>query len=76
MNLGVRPTVDGTSRRIEVHLFDFDGDLYGEPMRVHFVGRIRDEKKFAGLDELKTQIAADAVAARKMLAGLKVGDGT
>ena len=76
MNLGVRPTVDGKSRRIEVHLFDFDGDLYGQHMRVHLVSRIRDEKKFAGLDELKAQIAADAASARAMLAGLRPGDGT
>ena len=75
MNLGVRPTVDGKSRRIEVHLFDFDGDLYGRPMRVHLVRRIRDEKKFAGLDELKAQIAADAAAARTILAGARPGDG-
>lgn len=76
MNVGVRPTVDGTSLRIEVHLFDFDGDLYGQPMRVHLVGRIRDEKKFAGLDELRAQIATDAAAARTILAGARPGDGT
>jgi riboflavin kinase/FMN adenylyltransferase len=68
MNLGVRPTVDGRSLRIEVHLFDFDGDLYGQAMRVFLVGRIRAEQKFDGLDALKAQIASDAAAARKMLA--------
>lgn len=68
MNLGVRPTVDGKSLRVEVHLFDFAGDLYDRPMRVHLVSRIRDEKKFAGLDELKAQIALDAAAARAALA--------
>ncbi len=76
MNIGVRPTVDGTSRRIEVHLFDFAGDLYGQHLRVHVVRRIRGEKKFAGLDELKAQIAADAAAARVMLDGATPGDGT
>ncbi len=75
MNLGVRPTVDGKTLRLEVHLFDFDGDLYGAPMRVHLVKRIREEKKFAGLDELKAQIALDAEAARRALAGLTPGDG-
>jgi riboflavin kinase / FMN adenylyltransferase len=78
MNLGVRPTVDGTNLRIEVHLFDFDGDLYGKPMRVHLVSRIRDEKKFSGLDALKAQIAEDAAAARRLLSsgsGAKPGDG-
>ncbi len=67
MNIGVRPTVGGGALRIEAHLFDFDGDLYGVPMRVELVGRIRGEQKFAGLDELKAQIAKDAQAARAML---------
>jgi riboflavin kinase/FMN adenylyltransferase len=63
-NIGVRPTVDGTTRRIETYLFDFSGDLYGQRLRVHLLSRIRDEKKFAGLDELKAQIARDIDAAR------------
>lgn len=75
MNLGVRPTVDGKSLRVEVHLFDFDGDLYGQPMRVHLVSRIRGEKKFAGLNELSAQIANDAAAARALLANRPRGDG-
>lgn len=75
MNLGVRPTVDGHSLRCEVHLFDVSEDLYGKPMRVHFVARIRDEQRFDGLDALKAQIALDASAARSALAGLRPGDG-
>lgn len=75
MNLGVRPTVDGTSLRIEVHLLDFDGDLYGEPMRVHLVSRIRDEKKFSGIDALRAQIDEDAQRARLVLSSAKPGDG-
>ena len=67
MNIGVRPTVGGSSLRIEAHLFDFDGDLYGTAMRVELIGRIRGEQKFSGLDELKAQIAKDADAARAML---------
>jgi riboflavin kinase/FMN adenylyltransferase len=63
-NIGVRPTVDGTTRRVETHVFDFSGDLYDRRLRVHLVARIRDEKKFAGLDELKAQIARDIEAAR------------
>jgi riboflavin kinase/FMN adenylyltransferase len=68
MNIGVRPTVDGTKLRVEAHLFDFDGDLYGQPMRVELVARIRGEQKFDGLDALKAQIAKDAAAAREALA--------
>jgi riboflavin kinase/FMN adenylyltransferase len=69
MNLGVRPTVDGTKLRIEVHLFDFNGDLYDQSMRVHLIERVREERKFAGLDELKAQIAKDADTARAILRG-------
>lgn len=76
MNVGVRPTVDGKSRRIEVHILDFDGDLYGQHMRVHLVSRIRRESKFAGLDELKAQIALDVAAAKVALAHLTPGDGS
>jgi riboflavin kinase/FMN adenylyltransferase len=75
MNVGLRPTVDGTTLKVEVHLFDFAGDLYGRPMRVHFVRRLRDEQKFAGLPELKAQIARDAQSARAALASVPAGDG-
>jgi riboflavin kinase/FMN adenylyltransferase len=65
MNVGVRPTVKDAGRRTqEVHLFDFDQDLYGAKLRVHVVSRIREERKFASIDELRAQIALDASAAR------------
>lgn len=67
-NLGLRPTVGGLTERLEVHLFDFDGDLYGRHLRVQLRAFIRPEMKFAGLDALKAQIAADAEAARAALA--------
>jgi riboflavin kinase / FMN adenylyltransferase len=67
MNIGVRPTVGGTALRIEAHLFDFDGDLYGKTLRTDLVARIRGEQKFDGLDALKTQIAADVLAAKAAL---------
>mgnify|MGYP000070700741 CR=1 FL=1 len=64
-NVGVRPTVnDGTLANLEVHLFDFDGDLYGERLDVEFMTKLRDEKKFESLDALKAAIAADQQAAR------------
>jgi riboflavin kinase/FMN adenylyltransferase len=71
-NLGVRPTVkdSGAKPSVEVHLFDFDGDLYGAVLRVHLVARLRAEQRFAGLDALKAQIARDAEAARAALAPL------
>lgn len=64
-NVGVRPTVnDGTLANLEVHLFDFGGDLYGERLSVEFMTKLRDEKKFESLDALKAAIAADQQAAR------------
>ncbi len=67
-NLGMRPTFGGSDLRLEVHLFDFAGDLYGRHLRVALVDYLRPEQKFAGLDALKAQIAADAAKARAMLA--------
>lgn len=69
MNLGVRPTVDGTKLRVEVHVLDADLDLYGQRLRVGLGKRIRGEMKFSGLDALKAQIAADVVDARLWLEG-------
>lgn len=66
-NLGSRPTVGGTRVQLEVHLFDFAGDLYGKHLRVALMDFIRPEMKFNGLDALKTQIAVDSLAARRML---------
>jgi len=64
-NIGVRPTFESDSEpSIETHIFDFDGDLYGDVLRVRFLRRIRDEKKFSGIDELKAQIECDSDRAR------------
>ena len=63
-NVGVRPTVNGSGVTIEAHLLDFDEDIYGEEVRLEFVRRIRPEMKFAGLDALQAQIAADVAAVR------------
>ena len=68
-NLGKRPTVGKLQENFEVHLFDFADDLYGRTVRVALVDFIRPEMKFAGLDQLKAQIAADSQAARAILAG-------
>jgi len=58
-NVGVRPTVNGMKLTVEAHILDFDADIYGEDVRLEFVRRVRPEMKFAGLDALKAQIAAD-----------------
>lgn len=67
-NLGWRPTVGGKDLRLEAHLFDFSGDLYNRHLRVALIERLRPERRFAGLDALKTQIAADCANARQILA--------
>jgi riboflavin kinase/FMN adenylyltransferase len=67
-NLGRRPTFGKLQENFEVHLFDFSGDLYGKVLRVVLIEFIRPEMKFAGLDQLKAQIAADGEAARRLLA--------
>lgn len=66
-NLGVRPTVDGARELLEVHLLDWQGDLYGQRLRVAFVEFIRGEQKFDGLDALKRQIGKDCTTARSLL---------
>ncbi|MFO1069192.1 MAG: bifunctional riboflavin kinase/FAD synthetase [Geminicoccaceae bacterium] len=67
-NLGRRPTFDGRSLLLEVHLLEGGRDLYGERLRVTFVERLRGERKFAGIDELKAQIERDCLSARHSLA--------
>jgi len=65
-NLGVRPTIAGVPKLLlEVHVLDFNGDLYGKHMHVEFMQKIREEMKFDSLDALKAQIAADIVVARQ-----------
>jgi riboflavin kinase/FMN adenylyltransferase len=68
-NIGRRPTVNtGTESRLEVHLFDFEGDLYGAELAVGLLAYLRGEIRFSGLDALRAQIAADAAQARHILA--------
>jgi riboflavin kinase/FMN adenylyltransferase len=65
-NLGVRPTIAGVPKLLlEVHVLDFNGNLYGKHVHVEFMQKIREEQKFASLDALKAQIAADIVVARQ-----------
>ena len=59
LNIGYRPTVSGTKKMIEVNIFDFNQEIYGETLRIFLLHRIRDEVKFADLEELKTQLGQD-----------------
>lgn len=68
-NLGIRPMFETEQPMLEVWLFDFDGDLYGQTLETDLVARLRGEMKFDDLETLKARIDADAVAARAVLAG-------
>jgi riboflavin kinase/FMN adenylyltransferase len=66
-SLGVRPTINDEGKAtLEVHLLDFDADIYGKHVRVDFVRKIRDEEKYSGLDALQAQIARDVEAVRQV----------
>jgi riboflavin kinase/FMN adenylyltransferase len=67
LNIGNRPTVDGTFQTIEVNIFEFDREIYGENLTVEFIQKIRNEQKFNGLDELKAQIAKDKITCTEIL---------
>jgi riboflavin kinase/FMN adenylyltransferase len=72
-NVGDRPTFAEAPPSLEVHLFDFAGDLYGDSITVSFHAFLRSQRRFGGLDELKQQLSADAAAARSALATGAVG---
>lgn len=67
LNIGNRPTVDGTYQTVEVNIFDFDQEIYGENLKVEFLQKIRNEQKFNGLDELKAQIAKDKITCKAII---------
>lgn len=67
-NVGVRPTVDGSGHRtVETNIFDFDEDIYGLDIRLEFISKIRDERRFDGLDGLKAQLEKDRIFAKSLL---------
>ncbi len=65
-NFGVRPTVDGKTELLEVHIFDFAKDIYGQSLKVEFLDFIREERTYKSLDELKLQIVKDAAKAKEI----------
>ena len=64
MNIGFNPTVEGTKLSVEVNIFDFVKDIYGDILQVEILHRIRDEKKFNSLQDLKNQLAQDEITSR------------
>ncbi len=69
-NIGYRPTINNSDLTIEVHIFDFDEEIYGETITIFFVDRIRDEVKFKDLDALKTQLINDKDVVQEILKGI------
>lgn len=69
-NLGFRPTFNGVHHRIEVNIFDFDRDIYGSSISISFIERLRDEIKFASVDDLKLQLQNDRVLAKKLISNI------
>lgn len=67
MNIGMRPTFNGNSRSLEVHVFDFAHEIYNEFVEVHFLARLRAEKKFDAIDDLKAQLQLDRRESLKIL---------
>ena len=67
MNIGTRPTFDGRNRTLEVNIFDFDGDLYGQTVIITFVARLREERKFESPEALVSQLKADREATERCL---------
>lgn len=66
-NLGYRPSVDGQTRLLETHIFDFHGDIYGKTIEVRLLSKIRDEKRFDSIEELRQQLERDADMCRAAL---------
>jgi len=67
LNIGNNPTIEGKGRSLEVNIFDFDQNIYGDEATIYFIERLRDEVKFNGLDQLKVALAQDKVNALKIL---------
>ena len=67
MNIGLRPTVDGDTKKMEVNIFDFSAEIYQEKISVQFISFIRDEHKFDNIGLLKQQLSRDKIEAKKNL---------
>jgi riboflavin kinase/FMN adenylyltransferase len=72
INIGQRPTFAGSAPTLEIHLMDFQGDLYGERLRIYFVDRLRDELKFSSVEALQEAVMKDIARARELLSDSQV----
>ena len=67
LNIGLRPTLGGSAQRVEIHLLDFQGELYGEKVQLDILYFLRKEQKFAGMEALRKQLENDLLETRKYL---------
>ena len=67
MNIGKNPTVDGENKSLEVNIFNFSSDIYGKKVKINFVKRIRDEKKFKSIHALQRQLEIDKKKVQQIL---------
>lgn len=74
-NVGFNPTFDGQERRIEVHIFDFDADIYEDEIGLYFLAKIRDEQKFESKEALAAQLAQDEKTCRAMIENARISGG-
>ena len=66
LNIGKRPTIKGKHRTIEVNIFDFEAEIYNHSIKLYFIDRIRDEKKFDSLEDLKNQLSLDMLKTKEI----------
>ena len=69
MNIGTRPTFEGKCQTLEVNIFGFEGNLYGQSVTISFVARLREERRFDSPDALAVQLKEDREQAKKILLG-------
>ena len=71
MNIGFNPTVDGSKKRVEIHFFDFNQDLYGQNIQISILDRIRDEKKFDSVESLQHQLEQDKITSLQLISKIQ-----
>ena len=67
MNIGIRPTVGGTNKSLEIHFFNFKDNIYGNNVSIEIIKKIRDEEKFSSIDQLKIQLKKDEQFCLKLI---------
>ena len=72
MNIGVNPTFDGTNQSIEIHFLNFNKNIYNKKLTIYMISRLRDEKKFNSVEDLKKQLELDKVSTLSYIESLNI----